>query len=163
MLQCFDSNGQFDVELFLLYRRSLRKRKAMDLVEERLVGCYELAEDEKNRKSLTSGPSQKRSVKALAACYTHDANREIFPLSPCGTVWYHYYVLRPPVHDNNFQNKFRRWFRLPYEKFLEVFAQAKQSPLFRRWTSFDAVGKESSPIELMILEGSSIPGKRLDV
>ena len=29
--------------------------------------------------------------------------------------------------------------------------QAKQSPLFRRWTSFDAVGKESSPIELMIL------------
>ena len=75
LLQCFDSNGQFDVELFLLYRRSLQKRKAMDLVEERLVECYELAEDEKNRKSLTSGPRRKRSVKALTACYTRDANR----------------------------------------------------------------------------------------
>ena len=78
----------------------------MDLVEERLVECYELAEDKKNRKSLTSGPRRKRSVKALAACYTRDANREIVPLSPRGTVWYHYYVLDPPVHDNNFQKKF---------------------------------------------------------
>ena len=90
-------------------------------------------------------------MKALAACYTRDANREIVPLSPRGTVWYHYYVLDPPVHDNNFQKKFRHRFRLPYDKFLEIFAQAKKSPLFRRWTSFDAVGKESSPIELMIL------------
>ena len=44
--------------------------KSMDLVEERLVECYELAEDKKNRKSLTSGPRRKRSVEALAACYT---------------------------------------------------------------------------------------------
>ena len=70
------------MELFLLYRRSLRKRKAMNLVEERLVEGYELAEDKKNRKSLTSVPRQKRSVNALPTCYTRDANREIFPLSP---------------------------------------------------------------------------------
>jgi hypothetical protein len=56
-----------------------------------------------------------------------------------------------------FLRKFRCRFRLPYDKFVELVAIAKEATddkgnlYFRLWMSADMTGCESSPLELMIL------------
>jgi hypothetical protein len=50
-----------------------------------------------------------------------------------------------------FQKNFRTGFRTPYSHVLELIRMAKDSDLLkRRWLGFNAVGKESLPIRLMV-------------
>ena len=48
-------------------------------------------------------------------------------------------------------NKFRQRFRLPYESYLEFVEDAKEGNWFPRWMGTDTNGKESSPLEILIL------------
>jgi len=71
--------------------------------------------------------------------------------------WYMLYVVAPHTWNRKFMDKFRRLFRMPYESYLELVEICKTKRdedgvlYFRRWTSKDAVGVESSPLELMLL------------
>ena len=103
----------------------------------------------------TSQP-RKRTVKK-DKFETFDENGNCIPLKPESTLWYSMYITHPPLHKPKFFKKFRRRFRLPYHKFLELVDIAKEATdddgnlYFRRWMSKDAVGTPSSPVELMIL------------
>jgi hypothetical protein len=45
LLECFDKDGPFDVDLFMPYRRKQRG-DGVDVWEERLKGCLKLAKEE---------------------------------------------------------------------------------------------------------------------
>ena len=95
-----------------------------------------------------------RSVKnAKFEMYTDDAG-STRPMDPKLTQWYQMYVTKPTTTSPKFCKKFRRRFRLPYQSFLglvDLCKDAEGEPYFRRWLSCDAVGKPSSPLELMLL------------
>ena len=114
-------------------------------------------EAEENAEAEQSVPTQrKRSVKKVKYEMFDDSGSRV-PVSPKSTSWYRLYVSHPNVDNPKFHKQFRRRFRLPHHKFVElvnIFKEATNedgSLSFRRWMSKDAVGLESSPIELMIL------------
>jgi hypothetical protein len=72
-------------------------------------------------------------------------------LRPKGSTWYAIYIESPQLDNKKFHKKFRKRFRTPYSHFLELVRMVKESDVFKRWLSFDAIGKESSPIKLMVL------------
>ncbi len=59
------------------------------------------------------------------------------------------YLLRRPWQSGT--KKFRLRFRMPFESYLDFVKEAKDNALLKRWTGFDACGKKSSPVELLIL------------
>jgi len=61
------------------------------------------------------------------------------------------YVSHPQPDCPRFTNKFRQRFRVPYSEFLSLLSLVKDHVLFIRWLRRDATGKESSPIELLLL------------
>ena len=76
---------------------------------------------------------------------------EIVEISPKESNWYSLYVNNPMVDDDRFQNKFRRRFRLPFSNYEELARDCKGHEVFERWTGCDGLGKESLPIELLVL------------
>jgi hypothetical protein len=52
--------------------------------------------------------------------------------NPLDTTWYHMYVSHPMIRCLKFNRKFRQRFRLPYDKFLELVAQAREERWFPR-------------------------------
>ena len=76
---------------------------------------------------------------------------DIVQISPKGSNWYSLHVNNPLVDDDRFQNKFRRRFRLPYSNYEELARDCKGHEVFKRWTGCDGLGKESSPIGLLVL------------
>jgi hypothetical protein len=58
---------------------------------------------------------------------TFDENGNCIPLKPESTLWYSMYIMHPPLHKPKFFKKFRRRFRLPYHKFLELVDIAKEA------------------------------------
>jgi len=110
--------------------------------------------------SGSSKSRRKRSVKAQKPCY-FDSNGEICYLTPKKTSWCFLHVKHPPLGDQKFEAKFRRRFRMPYGEFTKLLAKVKSDGSFRRWMSKDAVGKESSPIELLLLGSLRYLGRGL--
>jgi hypothetical protein len=45
LLECFDKDGQFDVDLFMLFQRN-QSAARVDVWEQKLTECLELAEEE---------------------------------------------------------------------------------------------------------------------
>ena len=54
-------------------------------------------------------------------------------LGPKKTFWFLIYLKHPEVGDPYFQKLFRNRFRLPHQNFLELLADIKLHPLFKRW------------------------------
>ena len=72
---------------------------------------------------------------------------------PRDTEWYRQYVLYPDVDNLKFCRKFWRCFRCSYLSFQKQLKEVKDSNLFQAWSTGarDAAGKQSSPIELLVL------------
>jgi hypothetical protein len=91
------------------------------------------------------------------ACYRKIINRMrndagvIVEVTPKMSSWWFDYVESPMVEDDKFQKKFRRRFRCKYDSYLKLMTKVLDSELFRRWLSVDCIGRQSSPIELMVL------------
>ena len=100
---------------------------------------------------IPSSPPKKkrRAKKCVMARQTEDGELEI--ITPKQSNWYLLYVNNPMVEDERFQQKFRRRFRLPYENYVELVNDCRQQEIFERWMGSDCTGRESSPIELLIL------------
>ena len=92
---------------------------------------------------------KKRSVKSLRPYY-YDEKGQLQYLEPRKTVWYLAYALGEPECPK-LRQKFRRRFRMPYNEFTLLLQRVKQAHEFQRWQRKDATGKDSSPIELLLL------------
>ena len=71
-------------------------------------------------------------------------------LRPKDTLWYAYYVNTPP-RNKRLANQFRMRFRLPYESFVSLSKELTEHELFDQWCCKDAVGDESSDLNLLLL------------
>jgi hypothetical protein len=74
----------------------------------------------------------------------------LVPLRPKGSTWYVIYVESPALDNNKFRKKFRKHFRNLYSHFFGTHQNGKRFRYFIL-LGFDAVGKESPPIESMVL------------
>ena len=89
-------------------------------------------------------------------------NGAIYELTPRQSGWYYKYVLQPKPQESVFRRKFRRRFRLPFEEYVELLEEVKANQeIFGRWMSTNAAGKESSPIELLLLGALRYLGRGL--
>ena len=130
----------------------LEKQNDLDKAELMLLDSLmsDDAEEEQSQASSSTKKPRRRACKARMPHYFND-NGEAVHLSPKQTAWYFVYVKNPPLGDAKFEAKFRRRFRMPYAEFPKLLEKVKADDSFRRWISKDAVGKESSPIELLLL------------
>jgi hypothetical protein len=121
-----------------------------------MLGLFDDLDEESE---VTEAPPRRRqrSVKRIRFEAFDPITGNLIPLDPKFTLWYSLYVSQPQVHKPKFLKKFRRRFRLPYDKFVELVDICKEATdhdgnlYFQRWMSSDCVGEQSSPIELMIL------------
>lgn len=97
----------------------------------------------------TQHERKKRQRRIILARRGEDGELEAIP--PKESMWYQLYISCPQVQDVRFQKKFRRRFRMPYDSYLQLVEDAREYDWFPRWTGKDCTGKESSPLELLIL------------
>lgn len=145
---CLSEDGALNLEKFLLYRREKARERDEEL-DWILDRCKDLANAEMKADASYRQRSP-RSVKA-SGFIIRDSEGNIVQGSPKQMAWYIRYVGNPAKNDTKFLKKFRRRFRLPFDKFQEIVDKVKHSDLFLRWCSTDATGRESSPIELLLL------------
>ena len=67
------------------------------------------------------------------------------------TFWWQSCVVSPHLDDTQWRKKFGRRFRIPCEKCTRTLNRAKELPCFNRWKVEDAAGRNSSPINLLLL------------
>jgi hypothetical protein len=146
LLECYDKDGQLDIDLLFLYRRK-RRADRVDVLEEKLAECLELAEEEMEA-DKEDHPVRNRRMKANPLMCRNDEG-DLVPLRPKGSTWYAIYVESPNLDSDKFHKKFRKRFRTPYSHFLELVDMAKKSDLFKRWLGFDAVGLSLTPVPQM--------------
>ncbi len=140
----------------MLKNQRHRKRCQLDfqqIFEETLKLAKEEREElEKQDGQATEKVHKRRSKNG----YLHrNSDGVVVPMTWADSSWYIYYVHPDNLEQNSkkksFSKKFRLRFRMPFESYLDFVKEAKDNELFKRWTGFDACGKKSSPIELLIL------------
>ena len=132
---CYTEDCVLDVERY-------KKRRRMQNDDDHWADDFDDAIDK---------PKKTRSKKRpILARRTETGELEEIP--PTQSMWYILYVGGAAnVECKRFQNKFRRRFRMPYATFLELVSDAKAGNWFPSWMGCNCAGKQSSPIELMIL------------
>jgi len=139
----------------------LEKQKDLDGANSMVLEFLMTDEDQDASTSSQGSKSRKKcSVKARTPYY-FNSNGEVVYLTPKKTAWYFCYVKHPPLGDPKFEAKFRRRFQMPYGEFTKLLVKVNANNSFRRWMSKDAVGKESSPIELLLLGSLRYLGRGL--
>ena len=135
---CFTKEGNIDIANVFL-RRQL---DIHDLWESNFDEEYALdPSKEVQPKKRCRGPILARRAE----------NGELEEIKPTQSLWYILYVSSPNVNCKRFRRKFRGRFRMPYSSFVAFAEEARVANWFPRWTSSDATGKTSSPLELLIL------------
>lgn len=151
---CFDDNGELDCAKF----------ESVSNHEERLVEAERDATmsltqcESESEEDIEDGCSRQTNDTGSKAghsscCRSHhfdDDGTQVF-LRPHQTLWCLLHVRNPPALDMNFQRQFRQRFRLPCEEWWKMLPCLKESNLFDCWCRSDAVGNQSSPIELSLL------------
>ena len=160
-LECIDpKTGEFDIDLFLLYRRRSELDESFD--ELQAIIDDDDVEEEDNCKNNEIDRKKSRSLmKSYRGVKEHREQRmyrcpidgQIKPLGPRNTPWFTEYLESPNIASPKFQRKFRRRFRMPYASFTKHLVEVKGSHNFRTWRSdsYDCVGRQSSHIELLLL------------
>ena len=145
ILQCFTDNGAFDLDRYI----ELRRRKRAEEVDDTIENCLTEALNEERtvRERCRSRVSDIRGQMPKK----RDADGNMIPINPQDTIWWRVYVASPPLNNRRFIKKFRRRFRMPYEQYLELLEDIQESPLFKRWRKVDCTGRQSSPLELLLL------------
>ena len=157
LAECLDEDGEIDIEKYQTY---VEFEAELESAEKE---WFDSLQKEKQQ-AFDSKPEKKkartRSAKTLRPYYFGEDGQMVF-LAPKQTFWYLVYVRSPAVNDANWQRKFRRRFRMPYSEFPGMLEQMRHSGMFLRWYSRDAVRKEASPIELMLLGALRYLGRGL--
>jgi hypothetical protein len=98
-----------------------------------------------------SEPPQKKKRRRQYVLARRNEDGELERIEPTESFWYLYYVQKPVLEDERTMKKFRNRFRLPYSNFQQLVDECTESSLFDRWMSCDAIGRKSTPIELLVL------------
>ena len=146
---CFDASGYINTNR-LLHTFMDDDDDLLDMLD----GNDEHDDDDGN-------PREKklRKKRIVLARRNEDGILEAIP--PRESLWWNLYVDCPQRNDSRFLKKFRRRFRVPYKEFEWFVSEAKRENWFPRWMGKDAAGKESSPIELLILGAFRYLGRGL--
>lgn len=157
LLECIDpKTKRFDIGLFLLYRR----RRWYDESFQDMLDMLDLlhddndADEEVNEDKEVARPQKRRrkEVQREQRIYRCPIDGQIKPLGPQNTSWYANYVECPDTTSDKFHRKFRRRFRMSFQSFQLHLQEVKGSTdHFGKWSSRDCTGKQSSPIELLLL------------
>lgn len=135
---CFKANGQIDVTKYLQL-----------LVTDGELYTVEDMNDVIHKRQATLKEKKKRLRRILLARRSPEGQLEAIP--PTESLWWNVYIACPQIDDPRFLRKFRRRFRLPYTSYTMFVEEAKRLNWFPRWNNKDATGKNSSPLELLIL------------
>ena len=96
-------------------------------------------------------PYMPRASKRSSWPQKRQADGRLVPLEPYETVWWQFYIENPPLNSQRFCHKFRRRFRMEYKSFTTLLDMVRSDIFFVKWTKKDATGRDSSPIELLLL------------
>jgi hypothetical protein len=145
---CIDPSGEVNLNKYYAFCRK-RKQEHDDEYDEWFDECVKEAEKE----VIIDSSAKTRARRRMKRNFMRYRNEhgEIVPLTWDKSSWWAQYVSSPDLDNPKFHDKFRRRFRMPYATFLEFVEEAREDPHFSRWTSKDASGDPSSPIELMLL------------
>ena len=142
---CLD--GSLDVEQHMKFRKN-RSEERHDELELLLRNCQRAVEEEMGS---TGKQKSSRSYEKAAFPMKLGPNNELIPMEPRETIWWGMHVQSPPLNEKRFHKKFRRRFRMPHNSYLDLLQLLKESYSFVSWTTEDATGRSSSPLELMLL------------
>jgi hypothetical protein len=147
--QCM-RNGVVDNQLYYLYRRRKRQKQQTEEQDD-FIGDSILQEAQDNVVDAIAATRPPRTCfrRNLNLCRATDGT--LVELGPRTSSWYCTYIQYPAVDDIKFQTRFRRRFRCSYKSFNNLLDLVKEDDLFSRWQRFDAAGRMSSPIELLLL------------
>jgi hypothetical protein len=149
LLECLETendSSKIDVLKFMSYQAGLQDE--LDAFHESISESNET--DGSYEEGEAVCPKKKRHKKGCIMKYDEELGHTR-PMRPDESSWFCLYVKNLST-SNRFLKKFRRWFPLPYQQYLELFRDAIEGEWFPRWTSSkDAFGKPSSPLELLIL------------
>ena len=149
LADCIDQDGELNTEMYVLF---LAREEELQAAEnEQLLTLQKQKREDISAASIPAAKrARTRSAQSLRPYYFNEVGEMVF-LRPQQTFWYLTYVRNPPTEDEKWQRKFRRRFRLPHAEFLKMLERLEISPKFARWYGKDAIGKPSSPIELLLL------------
>ena len=159
-LECIDpKTGEFDIDLFLLYRRRSEFDKSFDelqaIIDDDDVDEDDDYKDNVDDRKISPRAKKSRSVKEPREqrMYRCPIDGQIKPLGPKNTPWFTEYIESPNITSQKFQCKFRRRFRMSYRSFTKHLVEVKGSHYFRTWRSdnSDCVGRQCSHVELLLL------------
>jgi hypothetical protein len=150
ILKCLNVNGDgqgVDPGKYIQYRQ----RRDEEMAKLALFVRNNNKRQEASEQDAAQGPPEKkRRNRNKSVLEYDDEERTLCPVLPTESPWYIQYV-RNPAFGNEFLKKFRRRFRLPYKQYKELVEDARVSGYFDRWLTKDALNKQSSPLELLIL------------
>lgn len=141
ILECVRPGGGIDARKFASYQQ----RQS----DESIARLRAAAEREDEASEVPLSRKLNRSSIGGLSCVEFSTGR-IVMLVPTDSTWYKLYVSGRPA-DALGLPKFRRRFRLPYDKYLELVADAKAQGWFPLVGKADATGKVGVPLELLIL------------
>jgi hypothetical protein len=161
IIHCVNSDGSINIMKYWLFKRYKRIQQQqqqflsneIDELLESAISAHidEINEDLIDRRRENRQPTTRSTYrKGINKIRDSDGNIQI--INARSSSWYVTYVLHPQHDCNKFNKKFRRRFRCDYSSYLLILDLVKQNDLFSRWhNKFDAVGRECSPIELLLL------------
>lgn len=143
LLQCLGPDGNINIRSYLTYQQHMADVAAEAASPTTKRVLEEDAVDVEVRPvKKTRGPKK--------ICAYREEGGELEHILPEETVWYKLYVAGPMSEDDEWNKKFRKRFRLPYQCFLDLVDEAAENKWFPRWAKASEP-KKSSPLELMIL------------
>ena len=106
LLECFNRNGEFDIELYALYRR---RRRQLDDVDALLTEAFDTAMEEiASEKADNDTEPRARSVKKRKLECVDPHTNEIREQVPKLSSWYVMYIHSPQLSSMKWRQKFRR-------------------------------------------------------
>ena len=147
---CFDASGYINTDRFL--------HAIMEDDEDDLLN---MLDDDTNALDEDRNPREKKRRKKRVILARRNVDGILEAIPPRDSLWWNLHVDCPQRHDTKFLKKFRRRFRIPHEQFEWFVAEAKRENWFPRWMGKNCAGRESSPLELLILGALRYLGRGL--
>lgn len=153
LLHCIDVDDYIDDNKYFQYIKHKRQKR---LEEEEVINNnnVEVLDDDNsiNNSTKIKRIRPKRTIFRRQINKMRDPNTdELIQVTPKMSVWYQTYVNSPDIENNKFIIRFRRRFRCCYSSYQKLLVLIKEDSVFDRWHRHDAIGREPSPFELLLL------------
>jgi hypothetical protein len=163
IIQCMNSDGTVNLLKYFMFSINRRKQLLQNtydtqewdsLVHEAINECINDEEyvDNCRRINNRQPTTRTRSTFQIGINRMRLADGTIGIITPKMSSWYLTYVVAPELGCKKFNEKFRRRFRCSYQSYQIILSMVMDHQMFGRWhQTFDAVGRECSPMELLVL------------